>query len=1066
MSLTFTVSVLVKRHANGTVTARVLGSDDLVAWGPALEDVREDLELALIDRIERSHPSLLHRYQAPRGRERVGLAVQRVIELMDVAAVDADRALREAVIDVLVEPEGEWQNAWIPELDARLWIAEGEALDARVQDHVDKVLKKADTARRLALRPENGMELVELELVVEPAPLVAFTGDHANTMMLPEPRPEEEKEAEEQEKKKVPTPTLDSIGIEVTADKDALVRAHGRETEVADLLRMLEQPGAVVAVVGPDGSGKSALIDQVARELEKRRAWFCDASRLVNAGLFTGWRQQTLDLLGELVEVEGIWMCGEPVDLLDAGKHVGSEMNVAQLIKPFLSNGQVRVLAECSEATWGRLEARDAGFARLFTPYRMVEPPAERVRGILDAVAGDLPVSVAPDGIDAALGLARRYGPAEALLGSACHFLRRLTAEARARGEAGPLGRLAVIRRFCAETGLPELLVRDEVPLEPAAVREAFRARLVGQDPALDHMVDLIAVIKGGMSDLGRPLGSFLFVGPTGVGKTETAKALAEWLFGRADRLLRFDMSEYSGPDCLQRLLDREAGLVAKVRQTPFCVVLLDEIEKAHGAVFDLLLQVLGEARLSDADGRTADFRNAVVLMTSNLGVGSFRRPTGFGSDLAASLQDHVLKEVERFFRPELFNRIDRVVPFASLGADAIAGIAEREVAAVARREGLKGRGVELDLDARVVPWLAARGVDVQYGARPLKRAVGADLVAPLARHLSGTGMPPRIQVRVEGDRLAFANAEAGTKAPKHLQLKTLLERASELRYRVSCWLQTSACRQARHEVRLVERLMSAKRFWADERAARARAEALQPVSEALAALDDARAQIFAAEELAHEAWQHRDASVVHAIEGQLAEVEAQLVEAGYRLAGARHPKPEVGWLRLAGDRELLRDLVGDYVMLADERGWKVEIRPTSGAKLEWPASASTSLDAFVHKLRKAVGGDPWQLRFEGPHAATLLAGEGGGVVRKDPNDPKRVVVEASDVHPSKAMDMHVATARVFDPRNDQLKSNRHGVTTTLHARASRSILALMQLELYVRMHGPERGKRLWKGAT
>ncbi|MEZ4322285.1 MAG: AAA family ATPase [Myxococcota bacterium] len=1058
MSLSFSVSVLVQHHSNGTVTARVLGAADLTAWGTTLEAVREDLELALIDRIERSHPLRLHAFQAPRGRERIGIVVGETVEVLEAPPV-----LREAEIDVLVEPEGDWINAWIPKLDARLWVAADDDLRARVKELVKQSLAEADTQKRLSMRAESGMELVELVLDVETAPLEAFTGEHAGLQILPEPRPKEEKDEEEAEAKKVPTPVLDSLAIELTADPDALVRAHGRDAEVADLLRMLAQPGAVIAVVGPDGCGKSAVLDQVARQLEDRRAWFCDASRLVTADLFSGWRGKTLDLVAELAEVQGVWSVGDPVALLDAGKHVGSEMNVAQLLKPFLSGGQLRVVAECSEEGWGRLESRDPGFARLFTPYRMVEPAEPLVRGILDAVATDLPVPVGSSGLDAAVGLARRYGPADALLGTTCHFLKRLTAEARARSEAGPLERLDVIRRFCAETGLPEILVRDEVTLDPDAVRDAFRERLVGQDAALDHMVDLIAVIKGGMSDLARPLGSFLFVGPTGVGKTETAKALATWLFGRADRLVRFDMSEFSGPDCLQRLLDRDAGLVARVRQTPFCVVLLDEIEKAHGAVFDLLLQVLGEARLSDASGRTADFRNAVVLMTSNLGVGSFKRPSGFGADMAGSLRDHVLGEVERFFRPELFNRIDRVVPFASLGADAILGIAAREVRGVAEREGLRGRNVQLDLDDRVVPWLAERGVDVQYGARPLKRAVGEHLVGPLARHLSGSGVPPRVRVRVKGGALDFVNAESDDRAPGHARLRAVLEAAADLRFRAVCWRQTAAYRASLNEVRLVERLMSAKRFWKDEKLARERSEAIASVAEALSAVDAAHDQILAAEELAHESWMRRDGSVVDALEAQLLEVEKELVEAGLLLAGARFPKPTLAWLRVSGDLAFQKQLVSDYFVLAAERAWSVTIRPADGKKLEWPAEPGVSLDAMVHRIRKASGGAPWLVRFEGPHAAALLAGETGGVSLKDPNTPERVLVEFFADRPSTKVPDTYATARVFDPRKGQVKDNQHQVTTTLYARASRSILSLMWLDLYVRMHGAERGRRLWK---
>ena len=186
---------------------------------------------------------------------------------------------------------------------------------------------------------------------------------------------------------------------------------------------------------------------------------------------------------------------------------------------------------------------------------------------------------------------------------------------------------------FCTETGLPDFLVRDELALPAERVTAAFRQRLVGQEHAVSLMADLVAVIKAGLSDLGRPLGSFLFVGPTGVGKTETAKALAEFLFGSEQKLTRFDMSEFSGWDAVHRFLgrqDQEGKLVAAVRRRPFSIVLLDEIEKASASIFDVLLQLLGEARLTDEGGRTADFKNVVVIMTSNLGVDTLKRGLGF----------------------------------------------------------------------------------------------------------------------------------------------------------------------------------------------------------------------------------------------------------------------------------------------------------------------------------------------------------------------------------------------------------------------------------------------------
>src|SRR5437764_824223 len=215
------------------------------------------------------------------------------------------------------------------------------------------------------------------------------------------------------------------------------------------------------------------------------------------------------------------------------------------------------------------------------------------------------------------------------------------------------------------------------------------------------------------------------------------AKALAEFRFGSPQRLTRFDMSEYGDPVAVRRLVGTAFGseglLTAKVREQPFSVVLLDEFEKAHPAFFDLMLQVLGEGRLTDAAGRVADFSNAVVIMTSNLGAASFQQaPFGLGAGQPRDQGAHFLEEVRDFLRPELFNRIDRVVPFSGLGPDIILQIARREIELIKNRDGVRLREVELEISDAVVEFLATKGFDSLYGARPLKRAIERQLLTPL----------------------------------------------------------------------------------------------------------------------------------------------------------------------------------------------------------------------------------------------------------------------------------------------------------------------------------------------
>jgi ATP-dependent Clp protease ATP-binding subunit ClpA len=1056
--LPFDISVRIRRHPGGAVTLTTLEGVDLAAWGIDEEALREDLELALTDRLERSHPSLLHRFHAPRGRERRVLEVPDALLLAGTDGMDR----QPLPVEVVVEPDLAHLRVRLPAFAASLWIDASSDVSHAVEELVRRLLEDASLSERLTFRSGAGAALETLTLEVEPASPLAFTAEHAGAAMLPEPAPEKtvaEKEAEQ----RVPTPLLDRIALEMTGPGAGLSGAIGRDEAVDDLLRMLAHPGAVVVVVGPPTSGKTAVIEEVAKRLGDRRGWYIDANRLVSADLI-GWRKQTVMAAAELAEAEGVWFIGDPLPLLDAGKHVGSDMNVAQVLKPYLSGGRNRVLGECSEEAWGRLEARDLGFARLFTPYRLHEPAPERTEAILQELGPTLPVPVDAVGVEAAMELAHRYGRVDARLGHAAQFLRRLAAEARSRGLSGPLSRRDVLARFCAETGMPEVLVRDDLPLDPAAVAEAFQRSLVGQPEAVELLVDLVAVIKGGMSDLDRPLGGFLFVGPTGVGKTEAAKALARWLFGGGTgapaRLLRFDMSEYAGPDCIARLLDPTAGLVAAVRRRPFAVVLLDEIEKAHPAVFDLLLQVLGEARLSDANGHTADFRNTVILMTSNLGVGTFRRPTGFGGDPAHALREHVLAEVAAHFRPEFFNRLDRVVPFRSLHADAIDRIATREVDAVARRPGLQERGIHLLVDPEATAWIAARGVDPAFGARPLKRAVHDHLVAPLARHLAGGSHRGTVRVEVAGEALGFRNTAAEAEEVALGQLQALMKRLSDQRWLAGRWAASRRAREARQEVALVDRLMTSKRFWTDQTAATERSTLLQPVRDAVQALTAAQEGIAAVEDLVHEAYVARDLGDLDALVQAADDATAALTAATLALMGSALPNPDrirLVFYQVEDEPDFRRSLVASYLDLCVAEGWTVVANGT-----EWPDGGLTQ-QKFLKRAFAGRQSLDVELEIEGRHAATLLMGESGGHLLKHPSTPVKVPVAAVLSGPSPS-DPPVSRFRIHDPGRKQLQDVATKVTTTLHAQRDRSIRRMIGLRLLIAALGERDGVAVWRG--
>jgi ATP-dependent Clp protease ATP-binding subunit ClpB len=297
------------------------------------------------------------------------------------------------------------------------------------------------------------------------------------------------------------------------------------------------------------------------------------------------------------------------------------------------------------------------------------------------------------------------------------------------------------------------------------AMEDKIHTRVVGQDEAVRLVADAIRRSRSGLSDPNRPYGSFLFLGPTGVGKTELTKALAEFLFDSDHALVRIDMSEFMEKHSVARMIGAPPGYVGyeeggylteAVRRKPYSVILLDEIEKAHPDVFNVLLQVLDDGRLTDGQGRTVDFKNTVIVMTSNLGSQRIQQMTDAGDD-PALIKMAVLAEVKTGFRPEFVNRIDEIVVFAPLDEAQIANIAKIQLKALqARLAKMEIKLVATDAAMKVV---AQAGFDPVYGARPLKRAIQQQIENPLAKEiLSGHyGPGDTVHVKEKAGQITFA---------------------------------------------------------------------------------------------------------------------------------------------------------------------------------------------------------------------------------------------------------------------------------------------------------------------
>jgi ATP-dependent Clp protease ATP-binding subunit ClpB len=431
---------------------------------------------------------------------------------------------------------------------------------------------------------------------------------------------------------------------------------------------------------------------------------------------------------------------------------------------------------ESDEASKKRLEKLEDDIAKLEREYSDLEEVWKAEKATLSGAAG---FKEALDKARVEMEAARRVGDlakvAEYQYGRIPELEKKLKAAAETEQQSFKLLRNSVTEQEIADvvsrwTGIPVSKLMEGEREKLLRMEEALHERVVGQDEAIRAVADSIRRSRAGLSDPNRPIGSFLFLGPTGVGKTELCKALAAFLFDTQDAMVRIDMSEFMEKHSVARLIGAPPGYVGyeeggylteAVRRKPYSVVLLDEVEKAHPEVFNVLLQVLDDGRLTDGQGRTVDFRNAVIVMTSNLGSQLIQEMAG--EENYEDMKAAVLTVVQKEFRPEFLNRIDEVVVFHPLQKAQIREIARIQTEHLRAR--LRERDLELQITDAALDKLAEAGFDPVYGARPLKRAVQAQVENPLARRILQGEFGPGETVRVDAENgeLAFRAVPAAT---------------------------------------------------------------------------------------------------------------------------------------------------------------------------------------------------------------------------------------------------------------------------------------------------------------
>jgi ATP-dependent Clp protease ATP-binding subunit ClpC len=757
---------------------------------------------------------------------------------------------------------------------------------------------------------------------------------------------------------------------------DGVPYAFGRDVETDELLRILAAPiTRHPVIIGQTGVGKSALLHEVARRLLRGECppslanlrLLATTPRQLLAGLppGDGWRTALPELWEEVVSAGPLLLfLHEAHDAVGLGNRFSHEPDIAAVLTDILPRNYgdvtLRLVAEAREDRWGHLSSGRLSFTTLFLPFRMPEPQGELLDAILATAGQQLEskhnVLLTESARIRAIDLTRRYVVKQAQPGKSLALLEEtMAAIPRPEGEVPEVNASAVTARFAQRTGLPMVLLDEEALWQEEAVREFFQRRVLGQELAVESVIQRLSLLKAGIQDSRRPLGVFLFIGPTGVGKTELTKALTSYLFGREDWLVRINMADYSEhwqfsqlfgvPDPDEPLEVQRGLLTTRLGEQTFTILLLDEFEKAHPNIFQRFLQLFDEGVLINGAGENINLRNSFIILTSNLAADMRQQSIGFlRGDQAETIEQRVMRTAEEYFTPEFVNRIDQIVFFQPLSRATTRQITIRELESLMQREGLKRREIRIEWDDSLIDWVVSRGYSERFGARYLRRQIEKLISYPVARALVSqpvqSGSLLRIYVRGGENGVVKATlmppAEATSLGEtmieldgvrRRLTIEELREEIPPLRERVEKAVTLHQLPELRTRRDELLAQMGQPDFWDNGNANQRLLAELGTLSARVELMDSLTRAANEANDLLEKMWGKNDFASLGALGRLHFQLRRDLARAELDLSFTDAFDPLDGWITLSSSGEevaeeakWLGELVGMYLGWAKER--------------------------------------------------------------------------------------------------------------------------------------------------